>query len=102
MADNNVLLSNMQDLGVMEYTKVGNLQVGAQLGIGSYHPNLDAATPVVFTPTVLLVLQTPTMYDEPLHLSNEKGLSLFSGKGYGAIITRDFFDNIVCTFFFHT
>ena len=64
MADNNVLLSNMQDLGVMDYTKVGNLQVGAQLGIGSYHPNLDAATPVVFTPTVLLVLQTPTMYDE--------------------------------------
>ena len=34
------------------------------------------------------------MYDEPLHLSNENGLSLLSGKGYGAIITRDFFDNI--------
>lgn len=34
------------------------------------------------------------MHDEPLHLSNEKGLSLFSGKGYGAIITRDFFENI--------
>lgn len=38
--------------------------------------------------------RTPTMYDEPLHLSNENGLSLLSGKGYGAIITRDFFDNI--------
>ena len=34
------------------------------------------------------------MYDEPLHLSNENGLSLLSGKGYGAIITRDFFENI--------
>lgn len=34
------------------------------------------------------------MYDEPLHLSNENGLSLLSGKGYGAIITRDFFKNI--------
>lgn len=34
------------------------------------------------------------MHDEPLHFSNEKGLSLFSGKGYGAIITRDFFENI--------
>ena len=34
------------------------------------------------------------MYDEPFHLSNENGLSLLSGKGYGAIITRDFFENI--------
>ena len=34
------------------------------------------------------------MYDEPLHLSNENGLSLLSGKGYGAIITRDFFESI--------
>ena len=34
------------------------------------------------------------MYDEPLHLSNENGLSLLSGKGYGAIVTRDFFENI--------
>ena len=38
--------------------------------------------------------RTPVMYDEPLHLSNENGLSLLSGKGYGAIITRDFFENI--------
>ena len=37
---------------------------------------------------------TSAMHDEPLHLSNENGLSLFSGKGYGAIITRGFFDNI--------
>ena len=34
------------------------------------------------------------MCAEPLHLSGEHGLSLFSGKGYGAIITRDFFENI--------
>lgn len=38
--------------------------------------------------------RTPIMYDEPLHLSNENGLSLLSGKGYGAIITREFFENI--------
>ncbi|MBR6676893.1 MAG: helix-turn-helix transcriptional regulator [Clostridia bacterium] len=36
----------------------------------------------------------PIMYDEPLHLSNENGLSLLSGKGYGAIIKRNFFENI--------
>lgn len=34
------------------------------------------------------------IYDEPLHFSNENGLSLVSGKGYGAILTRDFFENI--------
>ena len=36
----------------------------------------------------------PTMYNEPLHFSGPDGLSLLSGKGYGAIITRDFFENI--------
>lgn len=38
--------------------------------------------------------RTPYMYDEPLHFSNENGLSLLSGKGYGAIMTRNFFENI--------
>lgn len=32
--------------------------------------------------------------DKPLHFSNENGLSLLSGKGYGAILTRDFFENM--------
>jgi len=32
--------------------------------------------------------------DEPLHFSNENGLSLLSGKGYGAILTRAFFENV--------
>lgn len=34
------------------------------------------------------------MYDEPSHLSNENGISLLSGKGYGTLITRRFFENI--------
>lgn len=34
------------------------------------------------------------IYDEPLHLSNENGVSLLSGRGYGAILTRKFFENI--------
>ena len=29
-----------------------------------------------------------TMCDKPLHVSGENGLSLVSGKGYGAIVTR--------------
>ena len=36
----------------------------------------------------------PPVYDEPLHLANENGLSLISGKGYGAIVTRAFFENV--------
>lgn len=34
------------------------------------------------------------IFDEPAHISNENGLSLLSGKGFGAIITRSFFENI--------
>ena len=34
------------------------------------------------------------MYDEPSHISNENGISLLSGKGYGAVIERRFFENI--------
>lgn len=36
------------------------------------------------------------MYDEPSHISNENGISLLSGKGYGAVIERRFFENITC------
>lgn len=31
---------------------------------------------------------------QPAHISNENGISLLSGKGYGAILTRAFFENI--------
>ncbi len=34
------------------------------------------------------------LYDTPAHISNENGLSLLSGKGYGAIVTRDFFSAV--------
>ena len=34
------------------------------------------------------------MYDTAAHISNEGGISLLSGKGYGAIVTRRFFENI--------
>jgi len=35
-----------------------------------------------------------TIYDRPAHISGENGVSLLSGKGYGAILTRAFFENI--------
>ncbi len=34
------------------------------------------------------------IYDEPSHISNTNGVSLLSGKGYGAILTRAFFENV--------
>ena len=34
------------------------------------------------------------IYDEPAHISNENGVSLLSGKGYGAILTHAFFESI--------
>lgn len=34
------------------------------------------------------------MYNEPTHITDENGVSLLSGKGYGVIITRSFFENI--------
>ncbi len=34
------------------------------------------------------------LYDKPAHISDYNGLSLLSGKGYGAIVTRDFFTNV--------
>lgn len=38
--------------------------------------------------------RTAEIYDEPAHISNENGLSLLSGKGYGAILTRAFFETV--------
>ena len=34
------------------------------------------------------------MHNEPAHISNENGLSLLSGKGYSALVTRKFFESI--------
>ena len=34
------------------------------------------------------------IYDSPSHTSGEQGLSLLSGKGYGAVLTRAFFEQI--------
>ena len=34
------------------------------------------------------------MYDSPAHISDKNGVSLLSGKGFGAVVTRDFFSDI--------
>ena len=40
------------------------------------------------------------MYEEPSHISNENGVSLLSGTGFGAIVTRDFFQTVNKEVFF--
>ena len=70
MADSNVtdnvnksFLKDVELFGYEKDQRVSNILEGAQLGIG-YQPKLiDAATPIVFPPVSLIVLQTPTMYD---------------------------------------
>lgn len=39
-------------------------------------------------------MENQLMYDEPAHISNKNGVSILSGRGYGAIVTRNFFENI--------
>ncbi len=34
------------------------------------------------------------IYDEPSHITDENGISLLSGRGYGAILTRAFFESV--------
>lgn len=64
MPDDRQLLENMEQLGADKGQKVANLHTGAQLGSGYQSLNLDAATPIVFTPTFFVVMQIPTMYDD--------------------------------------
>lgn len=58
------LLTGIENLGIPDYNHYGNLVNGGQLGIGYQPDYLDAATPLVFPPVVLVVLQTPTMYSK--------------------------------------
>ncbi len=64
MADaiNDSLIQNAVVLGMGDGQVAANLQYGAALGVGVKEASLDASTPLVFTPTVFVVLHTPTMY----------------------------------------
>ena len=43
---------------------VANMKISGQLGVGVQAKNLDGATPLLYTPTVIVILQTPAMYDD--------------------------------------
>lgn len=60
--DNNSIISDAVKFGLGEGQIAANLPTGAQLGVGLHTTSLDAATPLIFSPTQFIVLHTPTMY----------------------------------------
>jgi hypothetical protein len=63
---NENLIQNAAALGLGETQHAADMTKGSQLGVGLQAATLDAATPLVFPPAVIVVLQTPTMYkDDP-------------------------------------
>lgn len=57
------LLANVTGLGVSNRSAVANMLQGGQVGSGIKFTQLDAATPLVFNPAVIVVLNTPAMWD---------------------------------------
>nr|DAQ06649.1 MAG TPA: structural protein [Caudoviricetes sp.] len=57
-------LTNQTAYGTPEGVPIANLLDGSQLGIGYQAAALDAATPLVFPPASIFVMQTPQMYAE--------------------------------------
>lgn len=64
MSEKAPLLAEASQIGVssIQGRRVADLRNGGQLGVGYNAERIDAATPLAFTPTVIVVLQTPTMY----------------------------------------
>ena len=61
---NEALLANQAaNLGAAQFADVANIQAGAQLGIGPRILQIDAATPLVFNPAIIVLLTAPTMWD---------------------------------------
>lgn len=58
----NAFIRGAGRLGALGTDTVANLAAGAQLGIGSRLKDLDAATPLVLSPAVCIVLNTPGIF----------------------------------------
>lgn len=58
------LLNNVTQLGTAGRTGVANMIRGGQLGTGIRFPNIDAASPLVFNPAVIVVTHVPAMWNE--------------------------------------
>lgn len=66
---NESLIQSAEALGLGVGQKAANMINGSQLGVGLRPATLDAATPLVFPPAVLVVLQTPSMYKDNPEIS---------------------------------
>lgn len=63
-ANNNpMIIDNASAIGYGSNPRVANLALGSTLGPGVRSVSLDAATPLVLPPATIVVLHTPTMYD---------------------------------------
>lgn len=61
----NALLANeAANLGAARFANVANIQEGGQLGIGPRILQIDAATPLVLNPAIIVLLSAPTMWDK--------------------------------------
>jgi hypothetical protein len=54
---------NMLNFGMNNFTKTVNFKIGGQMGMGPKIHNLDAATPQVFRNSIIIVTQTPNMFN---------------------------------------
>lgn len=59
---NESLIQDAARLGLGDRQRAADMTKGSQLGVGLQAATLDAATPLVFPPAVIVVLATPTMY----------------------------------------
>lgn len=59
----NALLQNVTQLGTEGRTAVADMTRGGQLGTGIRFPNIDAASPLVFNPAVIVVTHVPKMWE---------------------------------------
>ena len=57
-------LDNATQMGAHPNTVVSNVARSGQLGIGIRASKLDGATPIVFHPTQVVLLQAPSMWDQ--------------------------------------
>ncbi len=56
------ILTGASSLGGLDETLISNIARGGQLGLGARIPKIDAATPIAFNPSIIIVTQAPTFW----------------------------------------
>ena len=97
---NQALLASVAgNIGAASYTKIANIQEGGQLGAGPRILQLDAATPLIFNPAIIVLLSAPTMWSnnavakKTLKALFELHAKSVSGIGFG--YTLNFAESLV-------